>query len=109
MDNQLTHKLEGEFQVFTITGSLQLGETNQYKEILLNEQNKQVKAYVFDFSKLEKVDSTGMGLLITFMKHVEAVNPLIYLIIQDEFIQELFEIAQLDQLFTIIKTLEEIK
>ncbi|MBM7605917.1 anti-anti-sigma factor [Metabacillus crassostreae] len=95
-------------QLFVIEGKLSYGRTQPIKEVLIEAIDHESPAYVFDLTELKAIDSTGMGLFVTFLKYIENEKK-VHLIIQKGFIKELFHIAKLDQLFIISDNIEDCK
>jgi len=65
-----------------------------------------VKGYVLDMNQITRVDSTGFGFILNFIKRIPKETRLI-VVITDPFIKELFYITKLDQLITILPTVSE--
>ncbi|MBP3950746.1 STAS domain-containing protein [Bacillus suaedae] len=108
MKDKFEQTTKDQIQFFKLKGKVQFGQTDYFKTALLENLDQNARAFVFDLTKVQAIDSTGMGLLVTFLKHVEQDRPNIYLIINDDFIKELFEIAKLDQLFSLQTTEENV-
>ncbi|MBM7659971.1 anti-anti-sigma factor [Bacillus mesophilus] len=101
------HKTMDERQIFKISGKLQYGSTQNIKESLLHHVDNEIKHFVFDLTNITYIDSTGMGLFVTFMKHLNNPKNHIVLVIEDTFITELFKIAKLDTIFKLSNSLED--
>lgn len=95
-------------QLFVIKGKLSYGRTQPIKEVLIEAIDHKSPSYVFDLTELTAIDSTGMGLFVTFLKYIENEKK-VHLIIENGFIKELFHIAKLDQLFNISEKIDHIK
>ncbi|MFC4322220.1 STAS domain-containing protein [Litchfieldia salsa] len=108
MKTVLEHRIEEGTIIIEISGKLQYNQSESVKGKLIDFIQEGKFNYIFDLSNLENIDSTGMGLFITFMNHIENKESKIYLVIKDEFIKELFEIAKLDQLFVIDTSVENV-
>ncbi|WP_456276070.1 STAS domain-containing protein [Bacillus sp. AK128] len=101
------HHTQDNIQIFKIIGKLQYGSTQSIKEDLLNQVDYQLEHYVFDLTGITYIDSTGMGIFVTFLKHVNDSNKKIVLVIEDLFINELFKIAKLDTIFSLTESVEQ--
>jgi len=101
-------KIKDHNQIFEFKGNLTYSNSNEIKQLLLRQFQPNKSKYILDLSNINSVDSTGMGIILSFSKIVED-NKSIVLVIKDDFIQELFMIAKLDQLFQIVKSAEEIE
>ncbi|MCM3412163.1 STAS domain-containing protein [Metabacillus sp. YM-086] len=95
-----------EYQLFRLSGKLTYGYTQESKEAILEKINPEATNYVFDLTAVKMVDSTGMGLFITFLNYIDS-DKTTFLIIENSFIRELFTIAKLNKLFIICSSLEE--
>jgi len=96
-----------EYQLFRLSGKLTYGKTQESKEAILEKINPEATNYVFDLTAVEMVDSTGIGLFITFLNYMDS-DKTTFLIIENSFIRELFTIAKLNKLFIICSNLEEV-
>ncbi|WP_246938919.1 STAS domain-containing protein [Bacillus pinisoli] len=101
--NTFEHQVLGGLQVFKISGKLQYGSTQSIKEELFKHVDVKNDHYVFDLTDLTDIDSTGMGVFVTFFKHINNPVNKVALVIEDTFIHELFRIAKLDTIFIITK------
>lgn len=63
--------------------------------------------YIIDTVNVDDIDSTGFGVLVNTAK--KAYSNKIAIIVNDEMIKELFEIAKFTMLFPIVASLEEAK
>lgn len=101
-------ELTKEYQYFSLTGKLIYGKTQESKEAILEKINPEATHYIFDLTAVQMVDSTGMGLFITFLNYMNS-DKNVFLIIENTFIRELFTIAKLNKLFIICSSLEEVQ
>lgn len=65
------------------------------------------EGYIIDLSKVEQIDSTGLGLLVNVAKHFIQNKNRMVIVNMDDLIQELFEISKLDSVFQICSTVSE--
>ena len=94
------------FVVLGLEGRMVYENSGFFAEELLGRINEGF-SYIIDVDKLERIDSTGLGVLITFAKQVESSKGKVGFVINNEFSNELFTIAQFDQVFPIAGTWEE--
>lgn len=90
--DQLTIFLEGDLDINTVK-EFQDGVLNKYKDL--------DKDIVFDLSKLDYIDSTGLGAIITVFKEVQEKEKKLSVINAKKSIRKLFFITELDSLFEI--------
>lgn len=63
--------------------------------------------YVLDIDGLHKIDSTGLGVLVSFAKKVKNSGGDIAFVVQQEFLRNIFKIAKFDYIFPVATTKEE--
>ncbi len=96
---EIHSKVEDNLIIFPV-GELDIYQSENFKNEVLSLYEENPKDIVFDFEKLEYIDSTGLGALIFIYKNVfennkvkiENVNPNI---------RKLFTITKLDTMFII--------
>lgn len=64
--------------------------------------------YIFDVDKLERLDSTGFGVLITMARKIAAMEGKVGFAVSNEFTRDLFDIAKFDHVFPIAAKPEEV-
>lgn len=67
------------------------------------------EGFILNMSDVNYIDSTGFGMFINFTKKLHARNKKVVAIVTDEFIEELFDISQMNLIIPIVKTEEEAK
>ena len=65
-------------------------------------------SFIVDVDELERLDSTGFGVLMTFAKKVASQNGQVGYKVSNEFLQELFEIAKFNHVFPMAETHEKV-
>ncbi|MGM0609208.1 MAG: STAS domain-containing protein [Candidatus Muiribacteriota bacterium] len=75
-----------------------------FEEVLT--QNKHL---LLDLSKLNYVNSSGLGIFINLLKNMRKLNKKFIIINPAEEVKMLFDITSLDKMFEIVKTKEEAK
>lgn len=82
-------------------GDLDIYTSSKFKEKIMNSLDKNQGDIFIDGSRLEYVDSTGLGALISILKKVkETENQIIISNIKPN-IRKIFDITELDKLFSI--------
>lgn len=88
----------------SIHGTLIYGKT-EYANNELAKIKTDYKGYIIHLSDIEKIDSTGFGVLINFAKRLE--NKRVLLVVENDFIKRLIYIAKLNLIFSIVDSEEE--
>lgn len=91
-NNQLVIIPDGDLDIYT---------SNKFKEKIMNSFEKNQGDIFINGSKLEYVDSTGLGALISILKKVKEYDNKIIISNLKPNIRKLFHITELDKLFTI--------
>lgn len=82
-------------------GDLDIYTSNKFKERIVDSFEKNQGDIFINGSKLEYVDSTGLGALISILKNVKETENQIIISNLKPNIRKLFDITELDKLFTI--------
>lgn len=82
-------------------GEVDIYTSPQMKEVLMDSLKEKETDIIIDCSKLEYVDSTGLGVLISVLKNVRESENSITLINLKPNIRKLFDITGLDKVFII--------
>lgn len=96
----LDYKDEGELTVF-LEGDLDINTVKEFQDKVLKIYKDLDKDLVFDLKKLDYIDSTGLGAIITVFKEVKEKNRKLMIINAKKNIKKLFYITELDSLFEI--------
>lgn len=91
-------EIEGEVDVYT---------SPQLKQDLVQFAERGVKRIIINLSKVEYLDSTGLGVLIGGLKRLREVGGNLALVGPGMRIQRIFEITGLNKIFDIYQTEEE--
>lgn len=97
-NNTVQIKLEG-IMSFTTIGSIK----NQIYDFIQPDDRK----VIMNLSKVDFVDSVGLGLLVSLLKHMKSQDGHIILEYPQLGVQKLMEMTRLDELFEIRKTPEK--
>lgn len=82
-------------------GDIDIYTSNKFKERVMDSFEEYQADIYIDGSKLEYIDSTGLGVLISILKVIKDTEYKIILTNLKTNIRKLFDITELDKLFTI--------
>jgi anti-sigma B factor antagonist len=96
------------FTVLYVEGLIKLGESAEFfssalENVLKNESTN----VIIDFTKIDYIDSTGIGELVGYLGKFTNQNRKLVLVNPSERIQKLLKLAKLDSVFKIYATEEE--
>ena len=93
--------------LLNVEGVIKLGESAQFFAQALERAPEEDEGNVLvDFSRINYIDSTGIGELVGYLGRFRDRNRKLILINPSDRIRKLLAIAQLDRLFTIYDSLE---
>ena len=93
--------------LLNVEGVIKLGESAQFFAQALERALEEDEGNVLvDFSRINYIDSTGIGELVGYLGRFRDRNHKLILINPSDRIRKLLAIAQLDRLFTIYDSLE---
>lgn len=96
----LDYKNEDKLTVF-LEGDLDINTVKEFQDQVLKAYKDLDKDLVFDLVKLNYIDSTGLGAIITVFKEVKEKNRKLSIVNAKKNIKKLFYITELDSLFEI--------
>ncbi len=96
------------FTILYVEGLIKLGESAEFfssalENVLKNESTN----VIIDFTKIDYIDSTGIGELVGYLGKFTTQNRKLVLVNPSERIQKLLKLAKLDTVFKIYSTEEE--
>ena len=96
------------FTILYVEGLIKLGESAEFfssalENVLKNESTN----VIIDFTKIDYIDSTGIGELVGYLGKFTTQNRKLILVNPSERIQKLLKLAKLDTVFKIYNTEEE--
>ena len=96
------------FTILYVEGLIKLGESAEFfssalENVLKNESTN----VIIDFTKIDYIDSTGIGELVGYLGKFTNQNRKLILVNPSERIQKLLKLAKLDAVFKIYNTEEE--
>ena len=93
--------------IFAPKGELDIFSSPNFKEKVVNAFESRNSDIIIDLEKLEYVDSTGLGALISILRRLKESNNKIYIDNIKPNIKKLFLITELDKLFVIRSEINE--
>jgi len=99
--------LEGGVRVLVLSGELDLANVDELKGALHSVDG--VSALVVDLSGVDYMDSTTLGVLVSFRKRMEDRKDNVYFVAPGTNILKVLHITGLDQVFKIFATLDDAK
>jgi anti-sigma B factor antagonist len=100
-------QLEG-FTLLTVEGVIKLGESAQFFAQTLERTLAEDRGHVLvDFSRINYIDSTGIGELVGYLGRFRSSDRALLLVNPSDRIRKLLRVAKLDTLFPIYETVEE--
>jgi anti-sigma B factor antagonist len=84
-----------------ISGDLNIGNRQQFKQLMLDELARGQKHLVIDFAKCPYIDSSGLGVLVSVSKRTRDAGGTIRLANLNDDLLTLFELTGLNPLFEI--------
>jgi len=96
------------FTVLYVEGLIRLGESAEFfssalENVLKNESTN----VIIDFTKIDYIDSTGIGELVGYLNKFTSQSRKLILVNPSERIQKLLRLAKLDSVFKIYNTEDE--
>lgn len=96
------------FTILYVEGLIKLGESAEFfssalENVLKNESTNAI----IDFTKIDYIDSTGIGELVGYLGKFSSQNRKLILVNPSERIQKLLKLAKLDSVFKIYGTEDE--
>lgn len=67
------------------------------------------KEYIFEMKDVVHIDSTGFGVIVNLAKRLIKNDTKIVFVVEDEIIKELFNISQLNKVFPIVGSINEVE
>jgi len=104
---QATCETVEEITVIQLTGeSLDASNANQFKQDIMPTLNGHLRV-VFEMSQLKFVDSSGLGALLSCLRHLNANGGELKLAGMQKSVQALFELVRMHRIFELYPTREE--
>ena len=107
MELTLEHRTQGDVTVLDVGGEVDVYTAPKLREKLVELVSDGHYNIVVDMTKVEFLDSTGLGVLVGGLKRVRSHNGGLELVCNQERILKIFRITGLTKVFPIHDTLEE--
>lgn len=107
MELSLHHRTEGDHTVLDVGGEVDVYTAPKLRERLVELVGEGHYNLVVDMTKVEFLDSTGLGVLVGGLKRVRAHEGTLALVCNQERILKIFRITGLTKVFPIHDSLEE--
>ena len=105
MSLTLTRRADGECDVITVDGELDVYTANQLRELLIELANRQERRWLaINLDACDYLDSTALGVLVTGLSRARTVNGDVVLICTLERILKVFRMTGLTKVFLICDT-----
>lgn len=107
MELSLDHRAEGDVTVLEVGGEVDVYTAPKLRERLVELVGEGHHRLVVDMTKVEFLDSTGLGVLVGGLKRVRAHDGSLALVCNQERILKIFRITGLTKVFPIHDSLDE--
>ncbi len=97
---EMTIELNGDVTIMSITERLEAANSNSLK-LFFEENSSESKKIIIDLKELEFIDSTGLGILVSFYKICETENKQLKICNLQEKAKMVFEITRAYKIFDI--------
>jgi len=98
---QSKYDSDGNYWLITITGEIDIFNSQDFKTVLLNLIEEKEINIKIDCENLKYIDSTGLAALIAVLKRTKEYNGEITLLRPKANLEKLFKITNLDKVFNI--------
>ncbi len=97
-----SHRVEGEVCVISIEGNIALDGVNEAKSFLKPHiENPDLKAIVINFEKVNFIDSSGIGLIVSIFKTIQEKSGQFAITNLSPKNEEIFSITRLNKILSI--------
>ncbi len=99
MDSKINH--ENNYWDVSIEGELDVSTADKLKEYLHNLVGKNMLDLKINLEKLDYIDSTGLGAMISVLKKLKIEDREIYIVKPKDNVRKIFNITGLDKIFKV--------
>jgi len=103
---KVQHKAVGTVCVLEIEGEIDAEHCPKLKKVLAAARNEKSSHFIIDFKKVGFIDSTGLGILISLMRHLKENGGQLRLVGLQDQVRSIFEITRLFRVFDLSKDVE---
>ena len=101
---KIAQRQKDQVDYFEISGDLDFNSSPELKEKLQQAFAKQAKSIVINLKKVGYIDSSGLATFVDALKKTKAVSGKLILTDLSDAVRSVFEIAKLDQIFTLVES-----
>ncbi|MEN3307224.1 MAG: anti-sigma factor antagonist [Micromonosporaceae bacterium] len=106
MELSLSTRTVAGHRVLEVSGEIDVYTAPQLRERLIALVEDGARKVVVDLSRVEFLDSTGLGVLVGALKRLRGVNGDLALVCAQERLLKIFRITGLDRVFTICESVD---
>jgi anti-sigma B factor antagonist len=106
MELSLSTRAVGDHTVLEVGGEVDVYTAPQLRERLIELSQAGAQHVVVDLSRVEFLDSTGLGVLVGGLKRQRAVDGSLGLVCSHERLLKIFRITALDRVFSLYESVE---
>ena len=106
MDLELETSKHDRQTVLTVRGEVDVYTAPRLRERLVELVEAGARSVIVDLSRVEFLDSTGLGVLVGALKRLRAVGGSLALVCGHERLLKIFRITALDRVFSLYDTVE---
>lgn len=106
MELSMATRTVGDHTVLDVGGEVDVYTAPRLRERLVELVEQGAKHVVVDLSRVEFLDSTGLGVLVGALKRLRAVNGTLGLVCAHERLLKIFRITALDRVFALYDSVE---
>ena len=104
---EVTEKIKNGICILSLAGRLDANTSAGFQEQLLQIIEDGKSKIVLDCEKLDYISSAGLRVVLVAIKQVKQTEGRVVLCSLQDYIREVFEVAQFDAFLPIVPTLEE--
>ncbi|WP_027965430.1 STAS domain-containing protein [Halalkalibacillus halophilus] len=93
-------KSEGQWRIVELAGDIKVEEAGVLREKMLDLIDHGKDHIIIDFTRVDFIDSTGLGVLVGIHKRIKMVNGELVIRGTKGSIRDIFELTRLNQIFT---------
>ena len=105
---EIRARSEGETAVLFLSGKLDLNSATEVKNKVKELLGKKCRNLIFNLEKVEFINSSGLGALVSILKDVRLYKGKMFLTNLSLYVKEIFEITQLQEIFDIYDTEQQV-
>lgn len=106
MELSMATRTVGDHTVLVVGGEVDVYTAPRLRERLVELIEQGARRVVVDLSRVEFLDSTGLGVLVGALKRLRAVGGVLGLVCSHERLLKIFRITALDRVFSLFDTVE---